>query len=83
MSPVGLLRLCHERPCGRRAEQRDELAALHGLPSARGLRITSYHIVVARMPRLCITANSAADVADGQCLSLIVAAACLPHRYIY
>src|SRR5262245_20471451 len=53
----GLLRLRTERPRRRRsraAEQRDELASPHGLPSVRG--ITSYHIVC-KNAALCIPAK--------------------------
>src|SRR4029077_18673473 len=57
-----LLRAQRQRPCHRcAAKKRDELPAPHGLYLKP--RSTSYHILPREL--LCITANSAADVAGG------------------
>jgi len=41
VGPPGLLRARRERPPGRAAEKRDELATLHVLPSVQGLHPTT------------------------------------------
>jgi hypothetical protein len=61
--PLTLLRLCRDRPCRRRpAEQRDEVAALHG--RTLNPKVTPYHIAK-RNAALCITAKLIGEWQNG------------------